>query len=392
MKYLSHIAKNPIRLVITLIFFALFINVKLNANPLPKPPTEFAVSEFMFDSEGKWMIELGGFYHTTFFSNGKWMTKTVKYFDFSFREIDSICITTSSGKVKVNNLPYGSDEFISETILLSNNDLDSDLIIKQTGDYIKITTYYNQPQWYNGSEIVDSLSTVLVFGDYEGATVRSPGENESIVWTNGDLYSINKTPTIGQLNKDESGTYSAVKFNIFYPDKQPFTATYAKLCDNNDKFEIDLVRQEKGSYSGEVHYCLYHIDKMYFKVYKTGIYRDYWTIFPFNISDHWDTSSSIDVYLNQFVDIKPIPKEDAVFKIFPNPIIEKSFYYETALPVNSTNCIIEITGLNGQKIGSYPISESKGKIALSSNILQGIYTVRLIVNNKNYANTKIIVP
>jgi len=78
-------------------------------------------------------------------------------------------------------------------------------------------------------------------------------------------------------------------------------------------------------------------------------------------------------------------------KVYPNPVKEHSFYYETTLPVKSTNSAIEIIGLKGQKIGRYPISENKGTIKLSSNISRGVYTICLIVNNKNYANIKISV-
>lgn len=391
MKWLLFIAKTSIRLIGAFIFFTLYVNMALHANPVPRPTQELVVSELMFDSNGKWVMELGGLCPVGF-SNGKNVMGLCELYPYYFLEIDSICITSSNSRIKVNNLPYG-DENIPKIILLRNDSLDSNLIIKQTGDFIKITTYYSQPQWYYGDQFVDSLSNTLIFGNYEGATVRSPNESESIVWISDYLYSINKTPTIGQLPKDGSGTHTTIKFNIHYPDWQPFTASFVKLCDNNNKWEIDLNREDDGSYSGEVYYCSYSLSKMYFNIQPP--YVGYWLISPCNISLDWDTYWNnflwINIYLTQFVDIKPIQAEASILKIYPNPVKDNSFNYETVLPVNSTNCTIEITKLNGQKIGQYPVSESKGKINLSSNIPQGIYFIKLNVNNKNYANTKIMI-
>ena len=380
MKWLSLLANKSIRLVVAVIFFMLAMNGQLRANPVPSPPADFGVSEILFDSDGKWTIEIASLI--------PWNYQQ----DFFPDDVDSICITSSTERVKVHNLPHNEYGYIPGYFLLRNDSLDSNLTIKQTGDYIKVTTYYKYPQWYFGEDAYSHTNT-LVFGDYPGATVRSPGENESIVWISGNSYSINKTPMLGQIPKDGSDTHSTIQFKIFYPDGQLFTASNVKLHDDKDNLDINLVRQGDGAYSGEAYYCSYNLSKMYFNMQMPPGYIGYWLIRPLNISMYWDLwgTPTYNIYLDQFVDIKTIQKEDNILKVFPNPVKEHSFYYETTLPVKSTNSVIEIIGLNGQKIGRYPISENKGNIKLSSNISRGVYTICLIVNNKNYANTKILV-
>lgn len=47
--------------------------------------------------------------------------------------------------------------------------------------------------------------------------------------------------------------------------------------------------------------------------------------------------------------------------------------------------------LSGQRIMQFPITENIGKINLPANITKGVYTLRLLVNNKNYGTLKIII-
>jgi hypothetical protein len=146
-------------------------------------------------------------------------------------------------------------------------------------------------------------------------------------------------------------------------------------------------------YIEDVYACRYSFDKIYPWLEDYQHRSDYWVIDPVQFEMDQDSIISLDIYLGGYVNTETVKKEEEhVLKIYPNPVIEKSFHYETALPVKSTNSAIEITGLNGQKAGCYPIFESKGNIELPSDIVRGIYTVSLIVNQKNYATVKIIVP
>ena len=83
--------------------------------------------------------------------------------------------------------------------------------------------------------------------------------------------------------------------------------------------------------------------------------------------------------------------QENIFKITPNPIKESSFSYEIAIPVKSSNSYIVLFNMIGQMVGRYSINESKGRINFQHKMQAGNYTVRLFVNDKNYANSKIII-
>jgi hypothetical protein len=354
-----------------LLLLSVFLSSPLRANPLLPPPFELLVSELMFDSEGKWVMELRPSY-----TDHGYYTEMV----------DSICIKSSNSRVKWNGLLTGEDGFYvsPEIILLRNDSLDSDFIINPEGDYIQVTTYY---KWEP-----DSISYTLIFGSYPGATVRKPNEGESIVWAEG-YYCIDVTPTIDFPN-DNEGMFANVTFNIYYPDKQPFYYPDVRLFDANHSQLIPIYKNEDGSYSGNLYYCRYLIDKLYIgNAY--GQYYDYWEFkSPVNcwMDDAIDlgNGAKIRIDLDRFTDIQTVKKKE-VLKIIPNPVTENAFFYETTLPVRSAKSAIEIIGLNGQILAQYPVFENKGKIILPSNIVKGIYNAVLRVNEKRYATAKIIV-
>ncbi|MCL2650848.1 MAG: T9SS type A sorting domain-containing protein [Candidatus Azobacteroides sp.] len=391
MKCLSFIANQSIKLIIAVVFFTLTINAK--ANPIAIYPPEFFVSELRFDSSGEWVIELSSI-----------------YFDIP-EAVDSVCISTSSGSVKwlipVDDEWYPGGQRV---FTLRNDSLDSDLVVRQEGDFVQVTTYYNE-SWWGGS-----IAHTMTFGDYQGATVRSPKEGEAIVhvpyytnalvyesWDSGgwcipqsfhsDLYAI---ATISESD-ERKVCAGKVRVTIHNPTNQPFSESTIQLRDERYYMFFDMKQQKDGVYEGNVYACNYNLDKLLPWVSLCTDYhyrrQDYWTIAPVQFEMEKDSVVFLDIYISDHVGIKTVKtEEDHVLKIYPNPIVENSFYYETVLPVKSTNSVIEITGLNGQKVEHYLILENKGNIKLPSNILQGIYTVSLIVNQKNYATVKIVVP
>lgn len=388
MKRLPFIASKSVKLIVASVFLMLTMNVQLRANPIAVYPPEFFVSELKFDSSGEWVIEL----------------KSI-HFDIP-EDVDSIRISTSSGSAKWKN-PMLSDT--EDTIFILRNDsLDSDLVIHQEGDFVQITTFYNEG--YYG----ESITHTLTFGNYQGATVRSPKGEESIAYVadyrmdynHDDFFKSRSVPIYSNLYTIATGypnesnvCVGKIKAKIHNPNNQPFSESKLQLRDEHYTNVFDMEQQEDGTYLGNLYACYYYFDKLHpwidpFTGYYNNSYRrDYWTIEPIQFEGEQDTVISLDICINSYMDIQTVKKEeDHVLKIYPNPIIENSFYYETALPVKSTNSVIEIIGLNGQKIGYYPVSESKGNIKLPSNILHGIYTVCLIVNNKNYIAVKIMVP
>ena len=413
MKWLSVIASQSIKLIVALVFFLLASNVQLRANPIVVYPPDFFVSELAFDSSGKWVIELNSL-------------------SFDLPEtVDSVRISTSSGSAKWKNITFVDDEGYpvqQDVFVLRSDSLDSDLSIRREGDLVQVTTYYKEPVWNSNGDYGDSLTHTLVFGNYSGATVRSPREGESIIyisdyvvdWNYDDMFKSRAVPCYSNLYAIATGYPNErnvctgnIRARIYDSNNQPFSESGFQYWDDYYSKVFEMVRQSDGIYAGNAYACYYHLSKLhkwvdqyagaYYTDPHTGYYYhtfcspDYWTIDPIQFEIEQDTIIYLDIYIKEYVNpyanIQTVKKEeDHILKIYPNPIINNSFDYETTLPVKSTNSIIEITGLNGQKIGQYPVLENKGKITLAPNIVAGIYTVSLIVNNKNYANTKIVVP
>ena len=379
MKWLSLMASKSIKLIIVSVFFVLAVGVR--ANPISLGPPKFFVSELRFDSLGEWIIKLES---------------------VSFDEpdiVDSVCVTTSSGSAKWKNPIF--DYSVQQGLTIQNDDLYSDLAIRKEGDFVRVTTYYES--WWS----YDEVTYTMIFGDYPEATVRSPKEGESIVHVPVDFpyyYLDNYSNLYAIATIDESGESTVctgtIRATIHNLTGQPFSESTIQFNDEHYSSIFDMKQQTDNVFTGNVFACRYSFDKLYKWVSPSSMYMYpisartyYWTIDPVQFEMESDSVVLLDFYITGYVSLPTVKTEEAdILKIYPNPIVGNSFNYETVLPVNSTNSAIDISGLNGQKIGHYPIFENKGNITLPSGIRRGVYTVSLVVNQKNYAATKITVP
>src|SRR5665647_493226 len=109
-----------------LIIFALACFTISNANPLPSPPPTIGLSEFGFESNGNWIIEL--------------VYKNI-WNDNTYMPVDSIFISTSTGRCKLKNFKFESTFGL---MMVRNDSLLSNLNINPTGDSIQIEYHYIQ--------------------------------------------------------------------------------------------------------------------------------------------------------------------------------------------------------------------------------------------------------
>jgi hypothetical protein len=368
----------------------------IQANPIVIQPPRIALTELMFDSDGKWVIEL-------------------ECLSGNYLEIDSIFMTTATGKAKLNleqvNINTHNLEYAIFTV--QNDCLNSDLAIRQTGDSIQIFTYAKSEHY---EAFVDSLDHPFVYGDFATAKVRSPQVDESISaipiegieWIDDvysdyygygfyyfyytGVYSINKQPSVGEKNGTE-GTYGIVSGKVYDKNNQPISPSdYNRFCSVNH--EIDFYLRADGSYSTKAYSFHNQINQIYNDQSGVFSYKAVWyDILPIDFVMEPDSVINIDIYLLDYEsNIAEIEKgTEPPLKIYPNPVKEKSFNYEIELPVKSSNSFIELLNMNGQKIAQYAIKNNNGKINLPLGIANGVYTVRLFVNNKNYATQKIVI-
>lgn len=343
-----------------------------NANPLPSPPPVIGLSEIGFDSDGKWVIELG--YKNIYNEN-------------TYMPVDSIFICSSTGRSKLKNLKFKS---YAGLMVVRKDSLVSNLNINPAGDSIQIEYCVSN---------VKKLYVPLVFGNFKNATLACPQTGKSIasyfVFNNMDMYnstpiyanvySIDKSPTFG-IENDTTGMCGTIKGKIYDQNNQLLVNSTHIL---KTKGIFDISPSANGSYSVRAFSFKNKISQMY---YNEGSNLFIVDILPIEFNMMPDSVISVDIHIQKITAVDEI-KSDPVtmLQISPNPIKDLSFNYEISIPVKSSASFIELISLSGQKIVQFPITENVGKINLPANTTNGIYTLRLLVNNKNYGTSKIII-
>lgn len=346
----------------------------LNANPIPSPPVIFLVSELYFDENDNWIMEI----------------KSDRYYYCDITLIDSISITTSGGRslIKLHPRQY-YDYNMPEVIVLDNDSLSSPLPIRREGDKIEITAY---------SEYREVAPSQLIFGDFAGSNCRSPQNGESITYIDfrynpnegySAVHSINKTPTPGTIPDNLAGTTCKLRMHILYPSSKPVFQETIFIEEEEDITFDEMDRQEDGSYMGIFRACKYDFNRVYLNKDTTWIMKDTYTIQP----EPGDSLVLPDILLSKYIytRIDQIETQATILNIYPNPVTGKTFQYKSMLPVRSSDSFLEIMNSEGKTIEKHPLSETNGTINLNPDTPPGIYFTSLLINNKRYKSSRIIV-
>jgi hypothetical protein len=341
----------------------LLIITILRANPIPMPSV--VLSELYFDTNGEWVIELQ-------YSN--------TYQDLM--PIDSIWIKSNSGTSKIKRFNINGSEGI---IVIRNDSLISNLIINPQTDSIKISytlesyTQSNKP---------------IIYG-YLNASISSPRNDQSIagVYPYFDLYCLDKSPTIGVIN-DTIGMCGMLKGQIFDKNDKLLKGlpinTFEMVIEKYIS-DVPIFISSDGSYYSNLYALNVNVKELF---YRYGDNQGYFvSINPMNITMQPDSSVNINIHIldSLMVGINDINSSvESIIKLFPNPLSGLSLNYEIALPVKSSNCYIDLVNMNGQQIAKFQIRENIGQINLPSNIENGMYSILLFFNNRNYSSSHIM--
>lgn len=358
------------------ILFALACVTISKANPLPSPPPVIGLSEFGFDSNGNWIIELE--------YNNIWIENT-------YMPVDSIFISTSTGRSKLKNLKF---ESYFGLMMVSNDSLLSNLTINPAGDSIQLEYYYIQY-----GQTVKAHAEPVIFGNFRNSTLNAPKTGESIasypvfsdyspynrsIYYEG-IFSIDTSPDFGAAN-DSTGMCGTLKGNIYDQNNQLLTNSTLSFY-TRGIFGITL--SDDGSYSVRVFSYKSRISQIFYNESSNRFIVD---ITPIDLDVKPDTVITADIHIQRITAIKEIKSDPVtVLRITPNPLKDLTFNYEISIPVKSSTNYIELISLNGQKIAQYPIAENTGKINLPANTINGMYTLQLFVNNRNYGTSKILI-
>ena len=353
-----------------LIIISLTCIVITNANPLPVPPPMIGVSEIGFDSDGNWLIELG-----------------YKNLYDSYNDADSIFICSSTGRAKLKNLKF--DDFAG-IMLVRNDSLLTNLDINPAGDSIQIEYYYFYEKL---------VYEPLVFGNYRNATLMCPKTEQSIASyfvfdsmniynsssKSSNVYSIDKSPTFGVEN-DSTGMCGTLNGKIYDLDGHLLTNSIHNFSTHG---LFNFQPFSDGSYSVRAFSLKNKISQIY---YSEGYNIFTAHILPIEYDMMPDSVITLDIHIQKITAVDEIKSNPiSVFKVSPNPVKNLVFNYEIFIPVKSSTSYFELISPTGQRIGLFPITENTGNINLPANTTNGIYTLRLFVNNKKYGTSKIIV-
>lgn len=346
------------------------------ANPVPEPPPAIGLSELSFDPNGNWVIEL-------------WYGWIIP--DYGQNSVDSVFICSSSGRSRLKNVKFND---FSGLMLVSNDSLLSNLNINPEGDSIQIEYYFRH---YSGPET--AFVDPVVFGNFRNATLNAPKIGESIASYSAfsrytdynygpiyeNIYSTDESPNIGFEN-DSTGMCGTLKGKIYDQNNQLLINSaisfYTKAI-----FGINM--SSDGSYSVRVFSYKNHITQLF---YNDGSNRFMVDITPIDIDVKPDSVTTADIHIERITSVNEIkPYPTTILTVSPNPVKDLLVQYEISIPVKSSNSYFELISMNGRKVAQIPVTENAGKIVLPANTLNGMYTLRLFVNNKNYANSKIMI-
>lgn len=358
-----------------LIIIFLACVVITNANPLPSPPPIIGLSEIGFDSDGKWVIELG--YKNIYNEN-------------TYMPVDSIFICSSTGRAKLKNLRFDSWAGI---MVIRNDSLLSNLNINPAGDSIQIEYHFRQY-----SSTTKGFYIPLVFGNFKNATLASPQTGQSIAsyfvfdnmnmynsFKESNVYSLDKSPTFGVEN-DSTGMCGTLNGKIYGLDGQLLINSIHNF---NTYGLFNFQPYSDGSYSVRAFSLKNKISQIY---YSEGYNNFIVDILPIEYNMMPDSVIFRDIHIQKITAVDEIKSDPiSVFQVSPNPVKNLAFHYEIFIPVKSSTSYFELISSTGQRIGLFPITENTGNINLPANTTNGIYNLRLFVNNKKYGTSKIIV-
>lgn len=343
---------------------ALIIIMILRANPLPSPSV--SLSELYFDANGKWVIELQ-------YSNAQQ----------EFMPIDSIWINTSSGTSIIKRFDIIGSEGI---IIIRNDSLLSNLNINSKTDSIKII--YTLESYKQSNE-------PIIYGCLN-SSISSPKEGQSIagVYPYFDLYCLDNSPSIGSIN-DTVGMCGILKGQIFDKNNKLLKGLPSNMFEMVLKkyvSDIPINISSDGSYYSNLFALNINVNELF---YRYGDNQgEFISIEQMNITMQPDSLINIDIHILDSLKVginEDICATESLIKLYPNPISGLNINYEIAIPVQSTNCFLNIVNINGQQIARFRIMENHGKLNLPSNIENGVYAVVLYVNNRNYSSSKILI-
>ena len=316
------------------------------------------ISEFGMESPTEWWIELG---FEDYFGD----TTILK------SEFDSLYLETSSGKYFINYynlIPAEQGNMFDYLTLITNDNLDGELAIDGTDDFIKLFYYGNDPYYYE----------YLAYGKAPASSFRHFEKSYSIALTPEYSYSLDKTPSPGSLNQTEGMT--GVVRGYFY-DREGYPLAFSNIWPIGGP-----MTDEDGYFETSLYACSYYIDTIQYWGSGTNTYiyaTDTLDVYP-------DSTCTRDIVLLSHLVSSAIMYREQTFpvpklEIFPNPFNDL-VVFSIILPLNNNFESIELVIHNslGQLVYNTMLDDDRTNLILEpavvANWKPGQYFCTLIIN------------
>ena len=354
---------------IYLTYALVVIGFALTANPMWMPIS--FLNKLSFDKNKNWQINL----------------------NLSFDRIDSVAISSSSGKSKCKELtPHPQQGVPFNGLIITTDSLISKVNINPDGDSVSIISFFHNIYLNETNQLTETC----IYGNYKNSSLPKPTKDQGIkaFWINGNV------PFYHSLCDSLGNMKGTIKGHIYNRDNvlitkgsiniNPYLAVNGYLTWD----AIDIGGD--GTYNFKLNSQIYDINKIDIYSYR---YQSpyYWIgsskITPLDFSIYPDSTIDLDIHLlENFTGIqKEVARSNDLFKIFPNPINGGSFHYETGIPVKATRCGLDLIDMTGRKMKSYEIVENSGELQLPSTISNGTYLLQLQMNGRKIFSEQIIV-
>jgi len=335
--------------IFILMFLLLYFTLNVYANPI----VPLVFSEIYFDDNNDWTIEL------------------YDYYEYSSGSLDSCYLRSSSDTAYFNN---GIIFDWGDTILVTNEDMQTDFSISRNGDFLEIDGYfYDLVSWYNFSPSYNQSLARVIFcpeNNYPDPVFCLAKENQ---------------PSLGFI-PFQVQTYGTLWGYVYDINGEPV-----------ENAEIILYPDNLGSYGIQT-----NGDGFFQEDNLRGI--TYYLTVEINYNEYIDTTMTIEPDMITFVELytdydpqslDPSPQENN-FSIsnHPNP-----FYDETSIQYSfpkHTTGTITIFNSKGQKVKDIPVSPTENYIiwtGLDKNnkkVPSGVYFYQLESENKTLASGKML--
>jgi len=282
------------------------------------------ISEILVDSAGNWTIEIG-------------------FNEYSYSEIDSIRLVTSSGSsiISYYEVIYNGnyDPFDSLAIITLAN-LAVPVPINPDGDFVRLVSYI----W--GYEELDEVA----FGDYAGSYLDCIQTGESVSCNDLMDFCIDSSPTIGEGNSEGGGRTGNFSGMILDPSGYPITNGFIYIVNNA---VITLYPDSLGFFDQDILSRRYTFDTIqhYLPPWPYNVYT--YVVEPVDFCLRPDLAQYQDIIATSLVmgveDNKT--KDENAVTIAPNPFFDKVIFYFNLKTTHSLDEIsISIFSIDGRKI------------------------------------------